>query len=164
MRSKLEINQMEEEDWEEERKCKELKKQWIKDFSDIFKEDLTKEDRLEIDPIKIDLVENHAEIPTYKPRTPIEVSPYMDQAAKKELARMVEAGMVEEIDYFTENLSRGFFVEKPGKTEVKARLVADFRGINKKLRCPEIPLKGSWNILRRLDPKDKYFACMDFSS
>ena len=72
--------------------------------------------------------------------------------------------MVEEIDYFTENLSRGFFVEKPGKTEVNARLVADFRGINKKLRRPEIPLEGSLNILRRLDPRDKYFACVDFSS
>ena len=55
-------------------------------------------------------------------------------------------------------------MEKPGKKEVKARLVADFRGINKKLRRPEIPLEGSWNILRRLDPRDKFFACVDFSS
>ena len=51
--------------------------------------------------------------------------------------------MLEEIDHFTENLSRGFFVEKPGKTKVKARLVADFRGVNKKLRRPGIPLEGS---------------------
>ena len=88
----------------------------------------------------------------------------MEQAAKKELARMVEAGMLEEIDYFTENLSRGFFVEKPGKSDGKARLVSDFRGVNKKLRGPEIPLEGSWNILRRLDLRDKYFACVDISS
>ena len=33
------------------------------------------------------------------------------------------AGMLEEIDYFTEHLSRGFFAEKQGKTEVQARLV-----------------------------------------
>ena len=44
MRSKLEMNQMKEEDWEEDRKCEKLRKQWLKDFSDIFKEDLTKED------------------------------------------------------------------------------------------------------------------------
>ena len=43
-------------------------------------------------------------------------------------------------------------------------MVADFRGINKKLRRPEIPLEGSWGILRRLDPRDKYFAAVDFSS
>ena len=106
MRTTLNIKQMEEDDWEEERKCEELKKKWLKDFSDIFKENLTKEDRLKIPPIKIDLVENLAEIPTYKPKTPIEVSPYayMEQAAKKELARMVEAGMLEDTDHFTESL------------------------------------------------------------
>ena len=72
--------------------------------------------------------------------------------------------MLEEIDYYKEHLSRGFFVEKPGKSEVQARLVADFRSVNKKIRRPEIPLDGSWNILRRLDPNDSYFACVDFSS
>ena len=47
---------------------------------------------------------------------------------------------------------------------MKARLVADFRGINKKLRRSEHPLEGSWGILRRLDHQDKYFAAVDFSS
>ena len=122
MRSKLEMNQLTEEDWEEERKCEELKKQWLRDFSDIFKEDLGKEDRIDIDPIKIDLVENHADIHTFKPKTAVDVSPYMEAAAKKELACMLDAGMLEEIDYYTENLSRGFFVEKAGRSEVKARL------------------------------------------
>ena len=55
-------------------------------------------------------------------------------------------------------------MEKPGKTEVKDRLLTDLREINKKLRRPEIPLEGSWNILRRLDPRDKYFSCIHFSS
>ena len=77
---------------------------------------------------------------------------------------MIDMGMLEEIEHYTENLSRGFFVEKPGRDEVKARLVADFRGINRKLRRPEYPLEGSWGILRRLDPRDKYFAAVDFSS
>ena len=77
---------------------------------------------------------------------------------------MVEAGRLEEIDCWTEHLSRGFFVEKQGKEEVQARLVADFRSVNRKIRRPEIPLEGSWNILKRLDPHDSYFACVDFSS
>ena len=85
-----------------------MRKRWLKDFSDIFKETLTREDRLNIPPIKIDLEEGHQNIQTYKPRTPMEVSP----AAKKELSRMVEAGMLEEIDCYTEHLSRGFFVEQ----------------------------------------------------
>ena len=109
------MNQLTEEDWEEERKCEELKKQWLRDFADIFKEDLGKEDRIDIDPIKIDLVDNHEEIHTFKPKTAMDVSPYMEAAAKKELARMIDTGMMEEIDYYKENLSRGFFVEKPEK-------------------------------------------------
>ena len=59
------------------------------------------------------MVENHQEIHCFKPKTAIDVSPYMEAAAKKEFAHMIDAGMIEEIDHFTENLSRGFFVEKP---------------------------------------------------
>ena len=47
---------------------------------------------------------------------------------------------------------------------MKSRLVADFHGINRKLRRPEHPLEGSWGILKRLNPHDKYFAAVDFSS
>ena len=48
MRTKLEMNEQTEDDWEEERKCEELKRQWLRDFSDIFKEDLGREDRIDI--------------------------------------------------------------------------------------------------------------------
>ena len=88
----------------------------------------------------------------------------MDEAARKELQRMLNAGMLEPIQGYTENFSRGFFVEKTSKDPVKARLVADFRGINRKLRRPEHPLEGSWGILKRLNPHDKYFAAVNFSS
>ena len=47
---------------------------------------------------------------------------------------------------------------------MKARLVADFRGVNRKLRRPEHPLEGSSGILKRLNPKHCYFAAVDFSS
>ena len=100
----------------------------------------------------------------FHPKTGVDVPAYMDEAARKELQRMLNAGMLEPIQGYTENLSRGFFVEKPSNETVKARLVADFRGINRKLRRPEHPLEGSWGILKRLNPHDKYFAAVDFSS
>ena len=65
---------------------------------------------MNIPPIKIDLVEGHERIDTFKPKTPMEVSPYLEPAAKRELSRMVEAGMLEEIDCWTEHLSRFFFL------------------------------------------------------
>ena len=108
MRTKLDMVEQTEEDWEEDRKCKELKHKWLCDFTDIFKEDLGCEDRIDIEPIRIDLVENHQEIPCFKPKTAIDVSSYMEAAAKKELARLIDAGMIEEIEHYTENLSLGF--------------------------------------------------------
>ena len=73
----MSFKKLEEEDFEEGMKCEEFTKKWLKDFLDIFKETLTREDRLNISPIKIDLVEGHQNIQTYKPRTPIEASTYM---------------------------------------------------------------------------------------
>ena len=122
LRSKLNFKKVEEEDFEEGKKCEDLKKRSV-----TMQEILTREDRLNIPPIKIDLVEGHERIETFKPKTPMEVSPFLEPAAKRELSRMVEAGMLEEIDYWTVHLSRGVFVEKPGKEEVQARLVADSR-------------------------------------
>ena len=89
------------------------------------------------------MVDNHQDIHVFHPTTAVDISPYMEAAARKELARILNAGMIEEIQGYTKNLSRGFFVEKPGRDKVKARLVADFRGINRKLRRPEYPLEGS---------------------
>ena len=97
LRSKLEMTEMTEDDWEEEKKCQDLKKQWIREFSDVFKEDLGKEDRIDIEPIKIDLVDNHQDIHVFHPTTAVDISPYMEAAARKELARMLNAGMIEEI-------------------------------------------------------------------
>ena len=34
---------------------------------------------------------------TFHPKTAMDVSPYMEAAAKKELARMIDAGMLEEV-------------------------------------------------------------------
>ena len=52
LRSKLNFKKLEEEDYEEGKKCEELKKRWLRDYADIFKEVLTMEDRLNIPPIK----------------------------------------------------------------------------------------------------------------
>ena len=85
-------------------------------------------------------------------------------AAEKELKRMLEGGLLEEAPGYSEHVSRGFFVEKntrPGEP-VKVRLVEDFRGINKKLQRPEHPLDNSWGILKRLNPKHRFFAAIDF--
>ena len=166
LRSLIEFKEMNEQDWEDERKCQELKQAWLRDFPEVFKEDLGKEDRIEMEPVVVDLVPNHEEIKVFHPKLSTDVPAYLQKAAEKELQRMLAGGLLEPISGYTEHVSQVFFVEKntkPGEP-VKVRLVADFRGINRKLQRPEHPLDNSWGILKRLNPKHKFFAAIDFSS
>ena len=84
LRSHLEMKEMTEDDWEDEKRCNDLKKQWLRDFPDVFKEDLGKEDRIDIAPIKIDLVNNHEDIHVFHPKMAVDVPAYMEEAARKE--------------------------------------------------------------------------------
>ena len=132
----------------------------------MFKEDLSKDDRIDMDPVVVDLIPDHEQVEVFHPKASNEVPAYLKTAAEKELKRMLEGGLLEEAPGFSKHVSRGFFVEKhtaPGEP-VKVRLVADFRGINKKLQRPEHHLDNSWGILKRLNPKHRFFAAIDFSS
>ena len=93
LRSHLEMKEMSEEEWEDEKRCSDLKKSWLKDFPDVFKEDLEKEDRINMEPIVIDLVDNHKDIHVFHPKTGAEVPAYMEEAARKELQRRLNAGI-----------------------------------------------------------------------
>ena len=104
LRSHLEMKEMSEEEWEDEKRCSDLKKAWLRDFPEVFKEDLGREDRINIEPIVIDLVDNHKDIHVFHPKTGVDVPAYMDEAARKEFQG------------YTENLSRGFFVRNPART------------------------------------------------
>ena len=145
---------MNEEEWKEEKECEEIRKAWLRDYTQVFKEDLSKEDRIQMDPVVVELVPDHENIEVYHPKACNEVPAYLKNAADKELKRMLEGGLLEPVHEYSPIVSRGFFVEKntaPGE-EVKVRLVADFRGFNRKLQRPEHPLDNSWGILKRLNP------------
>ena len=142
-----------------------MKQSWLRDFSQVFKEDLTIEDRINIPPVQVKLVENHQDIPVFHPKAANEIPAYLRDAADKELNRMVAGGLLEKVEDYSETVSRGFFVPKksePGE-EVRVRLVADFRGVNLRLQRPEYPLDNSNSILKRLRPGDRYFAAIDMS-
>ena len=85
------------EDLEEE-ECEALRHSWMKDFSQVFKEDLTIEDRIEMDPVKVQLVENHEEIQVYHPKAANEIPAYLRNAADKELNRMLAGGLLEKVE------------------------------------------------------------------
>ena len=130
MRSHIELKEMNKEEWEDEKACNELREKWLADYDDVFKEDLEETGRIQMEPVVVDLVENHQEIETYHPKTPLDVPAYLEEAARKEFQRMLTTGMWEPVQGYTPTLSRGFFVVKPTKPgePVKAHFVADFRG------------------------------------
>ena len=119
-----------------------------------------------MDPVKVQLVEDHENIEVYHPKACNEIPAYLKNAADKELSRMLEGGLLEPVHEYSPTVSCGFFVKKktaPGE-EVKVRLVADFRGVNRKLQRPEYPLDNSWGILKRLNPEHRFFSAIDMSS
>ena len=132
----LSSEKVNKKEWEEERKCEEIKRKWLEDFPEIFKEDLSKEDRIDMDPVKANLIEGHENLEVFHPKVCNEVPAYLKTAAEKELKRMLEGGLLEEAPGYSKHVSRGFFVQKGGRPgePVKVRLVADFRGINRKLQ------------------------------
>ena len=119
-----------------------------------------------MEPVKANLIEGHEDVEVFHPKVCNEVPAYLKKAAEKELKRMLEGGLLEEAPGYSEHVSHGFFVQKGGKPgeEVKVRLVVDFRGINRKLQRPEHPLENSWGILKRLSPRHRFFAAIDFTS
>merc|ERR1712236_26806 len=166
LRTQLSFPQETREEDKEEEKCEELRQAWLEDYQEVFKEDLTIDDRIEMEPVRVGLVENHEDIPIPHPKAANDIPAYLCEAADRELARMLAGGLLEKVEEYTETVSRGFFVEKktlPGE-EPKVRLVADFRSVNIKLQRPEYPLDNSSAILKRLNPKHRFFGSIDMSS
>ena len=98
--------------------------------------------------------------------TPKEIPAHLRKAVYKELKRCLDAGQLEECHHHTPWLSRGTFVGKPAKNgvELKARLVSDFRILNRSLRRLHYRVEGSSQLLKRLDRNHKFWAVLDFTS
>ena len=60
----------------------------------------------------VDLIPDHEKVQVFHPKTSSEVPAYLQKAAEKELKRMLEGGLLEETNGYTEHVSRGCFVEK----------------------------------------------------
>ena len=68
LRSQLSFKQVNEEEWKEEKECEEIRKAWLRDYPEVFKEDLSKHDRIDMDPVVVDLIPNHEEVEIYHPK------------------------------------------------------------------------------------------------
>ena len=100
MRTNICFNQITEEKFEEDHEVAvytHLRNKLLKQFPEIFKEDLTPEDRLNIEPVKISLKPGHENVPMYNARVPIQTLRYLERAADKELTRIMKSGALEPV-------------------------------------------------------------------
>ena len=137
-----------------------LRKKMIKQFSDVFKENLNPEDCLDIEPVKIQLVPDHKSFTPYNSRVPTNTPCYLESTARKELQRILKSGALKEVHHATPWSSKAFFVRKPGSPDddPSLRLVMY---VNQIIDRVGYPMDGSFHLLRRLDPQGTCFAEVD---
>ena len=95
----------------------------MRDFSDVFIDELTVEDRIAGDPIKLEVLEG--DIKPVHCWSPATVSIHHEKEARRVVENKVKAGILEEVSWPTSWCSRSFFIEKPGSPG-KLRMVTDF--------------------------------------
>ena len=133
----------------------------------MFKSKLDAGDRIRTDTIVIKIDEEKLKANPPKTATvPMPIPAHLRKAADNELEDMLDAKFVEPVKGETDSSSRGFFREKQtSKDETrKVRLVSDFKEINRVIQRPNYPFEGSSQILKRLEPDQVVFACLDMSS
>ena len=119
---------------------------------------------MKIPDIKIDVEEN-TNIKPSNAKTPAFVPLHLRTAANEELKNLIKSWVLEECHSQTEWCSRGIFVPKNSDDgNLKCRLVADFKNINKILRRPGYPMEGRSALLKRIPSENKFFSTIYRSS
>jgi len=143
--------------------CQVLRKNILKNHTRIFKDKIGKLDRVNIPHVKLHLDETK-EIPPSNVGKPFDIPYHLRRPAKKEFVEMVEAGIIIPNDQPSNWRSQAFPRMKPGSDPPKCRWVTDFRKLNACLKRPIWGAESSSQVLRRVDPEAKYFACFDATS
>merc|ERR1712215_59281 len=92
---------------------------------------------------------------------PFDIPYHLRRPAQKEFEEMVQAGILIPNDEPSNWRSQAFPRMKPGSDPPKCRWVTDFRKLNACLKRPIWGAESSSQVLRRVDPEAKYFACFD---
>ena len=144
-----------------EDECLKLKARVMEKFASTFKEVLTKADRLDIPPVHLYQDENTNIRPVQNLR-PFDVPWHLRAGYQAELKACIDAGILEPSEKPTPWAHKAFAV--PKKTPGAARLVADFRLLNKTLKRPIWPTESVDQMLRHIPPEYRFFIVVDCTS
>ena len=118
-------------------------------FATTFKEKLSKSDRLSVPPVHLYQNET-ADVKPVQNLKPFDVPWHLRAGFQQELKNCLDAGILEAATQPTPWASKAFAV--PKKTPGEARLVADFRVLNKSLKRPIWPTESCDQMLRHIPP------------
>ena len=82
-RTLIKFSSQEEEDFDSNKQMQTLREQLLKEYSEVFKTQLTKEDRIKMDPVKVETVQNRAAFKPVNRMTAIETPIHLQSAAGK---------------------------------------------------------------------------------
>ena len=147
---------------EPSKKCRKMKEEIVKNWSDCFKDKLEKGDRMKVAPVKLTLKDSNEVKPSFHTR-PYDTPFHLRDAYERELNDALEAGQLEPCGTEpSEWSSKAFPVPKGDGKSV--RIVADFKHLNKQLLRPCWPTESATQLIRHIDPEARYFVSCDMTS
>ena len=118
----------------------ELKQKVLFEFREFLRTKLIKEDRVNMAPVVVKTLKNQTAYGPHKNMTPIETTLHLQKAANIE-----------------------FNKAKTNSNNMKARMITDFRNVNKILRRPGYQMEGSSLIIKKLNPDETCFSTLDLN-
>ena len=111
-------------------------------------------------PVHLEIDASHKIIPKHANK-PYNIPFHLRSAATTEFNEMLRSGVITATEEATDWCSQAFPVPKPNSEPLKFRWVTDFRNLNMALKRPVWGGESSYQLLRHVDPKAKFFACFD---
>ena len=100
-----------ENDEKNKRIAEEIRKKYLKKYSDIFKEKLEKGDKVKCPPVQIETTKESGVKPI-NCRTPVPVLAHYRKSADKQIRDFLQAGIIKRCHHHTPWLSRGLVIGK----------------------------------------------------
>ena len=153
-------------DKQDQKEAAKLKQHFLKKYPDVFRDHLEKGDVIKCEKIHIETKED-SNVKLQNCRVPATVPLHLRSAATKDFRNLVKSSVLEPCTHHTNWVSRGLFVLKnmeEEEGEPKVRLVTDFSQVNKILKCSNYPNEGSAQLLKQINPNNRVFVTLDFSS
>ena len=116
-----------------EEECKQIQKELLNKYKDVFAEKLTSKHRINCNPVKLKLVKNLDQLKKSNRATARKCPYNLRKTSDKLIEDLLKSGIIKRVLHHTDFTSSGSFIPKKNK---KMRLVVDYRNANRHIAHP----------------------------